>query len=495
MRLALPFERWRPRLALAFGNPSGFDFATTARAAIGAIGLFTVAAFAGLAAVTINPLFTLVAAAGVLVVGIAVVRIEPIERVLTLVLLIGGFILGYGFANMGIHAGPLPLPATEIIFLPLAVVTLLLPGTRPPKSILLPICLFSAIVFARLAFDYPHYGVLAIRDATIGIEVFIVAVGYRAVQRDGVHLWVKRMRIVMMGVLVYGGLLYPWRLAIAELGPTVGLQRPVQLFDARGTKFAVIAAALYFLTFSKGWKRYVAVGLVAGLVGAFQARTLYLLFPVSILVLGWACRQQLRTFLRLIPVIAVGALLVVAMGSLQIEGRRGPIDAAFLEAHARTLLGEEGPMSGSLEGRQEWFRLTMDEVTKSPASIAVGVGLGPDLTFGMLQGKDDQAIRKPHDDYLEVFARLGVIGFIFFVWFLLACLIPMARTARSGDGEEERFCAWLFAACIVYLGVAAAQPLLSFPYGSVPLFFMLGMGVGIAQSRLSERTIRAEVRH
>ncbi|MFN2489955.1 MAG: hypothetical protein ABR529_09505, partial [Actinomycetota bacterium] len=168
-------------------------------------------------------------------------------------------------------------------------------------------------------------------------------------------------------------------------------------------------------------------------------------------------------------------------GSLNIEGRRGEVSFSFIEAHARTLLGEEGPVSGTIRGRKEWFALTMDYVTSKPGYIVAGVGLGPDLTFGMLEGDEGQAVRKPHDDYLEVFARTGLIGFILFMWMLLACIIPIARKARSGSGNEERFCAWILAASFVYLGVAGAQPLLSFSYGSVPLFFILGMGVAIAR--------------
>lgn len=452
--------------------------------------LVGIAVLAG-AAVPKYGLFTLVGGAIIALLGTALVNVEPIERALTFILLVGGFILGYGFANVGIP-GPVPLPATEIVFIPLAAAAFVFPETRLHRQILLPLCLFAGVVFIRLAVDYPTWGVFAIRDSTIGLEAFIVAVGYRAMKRDGVQTWIRRMGWVMSGVLIYGGLLYPWRHTVEALGPTVGLQRPVPLLDLRGTKFAVIAAALYFLVFSRGWKRTLAVALITGLIGVFQARTLYILFPLTLILLGWVRRQQIRTWIRLVPVFVLGALLIAAMGSISVEGRRGPVDPQFIEAHARTLLGEEGPMSGSIRGRQDWLSRTIEEVTKSPSSIVVGLGLGPDLTFGQLRGNDDRAIRKPHDDYLEVFARLGAVGLFLFLWFLLACLIPIIRRARSGSGLEERFCAWIFVACVVYLGVAGAQPLLSFPYGSIPLFFMLGMGAAVAHHDLQAGSIPVE---
>jgi hypothetical protein len=42
---------------------------------------------------------------------------------------------------------------------------------------------------------------------------------------------------------------------------------------------------------------------------------------------------------------------------------------------------------------------------------------------------------------------------------------------------ESRLCAWVLAASVIYLGVAATQPYLAFPSGTVPLYFMLGMGL------------------
>ena len=54
------------------------------------------------------------------------------------------------------------------------------------------------------------------------------------------------------------------------------------------------------------------------------------------------------------------------------------------------------------------------------------------------------------------------------------------RPLEARDGESERFCAWIVASVITYPRVAASQPLLSFPYGSVPLFFLLGMGLAAA---------------
>jgi hypothetical protein len=434
----------------------------------------------GLAA-AIYPLAAFALAAVVLVLALALRNLEAMERGLTMLLFGGAVVLGYGFANLGLP-GAVPVPATEILFLPLAVVALSDRRTRLDARVLLPLTLYAVLVGIRLVFDYPNHGIFAIRDTTAALEAFILVVGFRAVARDGVGPWIRRLGYIY-GIVLAWGALYPWAKQIEALGPTVGLQRPTPLLDQRGVKFTVVAAGLYFLMFSRGWKRIVALGLVAGLIGIFQARTLYILFPLTIVLLGWAAHRFWRVALQLVPVALIGAAVILAASSLNLQGRRGDVNFEFISAHALTLTGQEGPKSGTIRGRLEWFDRTMDFVTSSPGYVLVGVGLGPDLTFGMLEGEEGQAVRKPHDDYLEVFARTGLLGFIFFMWMLLACLIPIARKARSGMGIEERFCAWVLAACVVYLGVAGAQPLLSFSYGSVPLFFLLGMGVAAARGR------------
>ena len=450
------------------------------RRPLGAVaGAALVAVAAGVAA-AVYPLAAFLVAAVVLVVAMALRDLAATERAMTMVLVGGAVLLGYGFANLGIRTGGIPIPATELLFLPLAAIALSHRQTRLHGRLLLPLTLYALLVLIRLFFDFPNWGVLAVRDSTAALEAFVLVIGYRAIARDGVAPWTRRLGYIAAAVIAYGALA-PFQAQLEAISPTVGLQRPTPLLDQRGVKFSVIAAGLYFLIFTRGWKRVVALGLVAGLVGIFQARSLYVLFPLGILVVGWAAHRVVRVALQLVPIALIGALVIMLAGDLGLQGRRGEVSFAFIEAHAGTLLGQEGPWEGSIEGREDIFERTIDYVTSSPWYVIGGVGLGPDLTFGTLEGKQGQQVRQPHDDYLEVFARTGLIGFTLFMWLLLSCLVPIARKARSGAGPNERFCAWILAAAIVYLGVAAAQPLLSFPYGSVPLYFLLGMGVAVSR--------------
>ena len=88
-------------------------------------------------------------------------------------------------------------------------------------------------------------------------------------------------------------------------------------------------------------------------------------------------------------------------------------------------------------------------------------------------------MRQPHNDYLETFGRTGIPGLACFVGLLAAVFLPVLRAARRAA-----------TAIVPYLVIAAAQPLLAFPYGTVPLFTLGGIGLAAvdrsAASRVTE---------
>ena len=445
----------------------------------GILGAAAVSAIAGVA-VAVYPVAAVALVWAVVILALAFRNLVATERLGALVLIGGVVTLGYGFANLGLRLGPVPLPATEALLIPLAALALADSRTRMRSNVVLPLCLFVGLVFIRLVFDYPNYGIYAIRDTTMAIEMFILVIGYRAIMRDGVEPWVRKLRLIFV-VSTIIGCLEPWEGTIGKMGPQVGLQRPTPLFDFKGVKFSVVAGGLLFAVYAWPWIRPLLVGLVTGLIGIFQARTLYLMFPLSVLILAWATRRPTRILARYIPAVAVGGMVLAFAAAYSIQGTEGEVSTEFLTQHVATLTGAEGTNAATIDARQEFIGETLSYVAQSPGTVLVGVGLGPDLTFGKWVGDEGQLVRNPHNAYLEVYARTGLLGFCLFAWVLLACLVPIARRARRADGPNATFCAWALAACFVYLGVAAAQPILAFPYGAVPLFFFLGMGLAAAE--------------
>ena len=398
--------------------------------------------------------------------------------------------LGYGFANVGLRAA-VPIPLADLVLLMLVVAAVIGRGDwRAPARVALPVILFLGIVLARLGFDVPVWHSLAVRDSTTAVEALAVLVGYRAVARDGIQAWVRRFGLVFIAVLVYGALT-PWQDWLAAHGPTVGLQRAVPLLGAGALSqnVSVVAALLFFMLYAEGTRRVVLMAWAIGVLALVQSRGLYLALGLSVVVAGWSLRRQGSTWLRLGVALVFAALLLSIVAGAGISGRLGRLSPDFYVKHVETLAGGQGPGAKSYNDRVVWTRKTLDAMRRSTTTEAVGVGLGPDLAFGFsyLNGV---SIRKPHDDFLEVLARTGIVGFSVFVFMLWSLVAPVARGARGASDGQGRFCAFLLAATTAYLAVAATQPLLAFPYGTLPVFIWLGMGAAVV-SGLQWRPSRA----
>ena len=448
--------------------------------------LFVVAAAAtGTALATgmliVRDLQLAVFAAGVFVMGAVVLMTRAsVVRAGTLLLLGGTLILGYGFANLGLQIGGPPIPLTEIILLPLIALVLLDERIRVDLRILVPLFVFAGIVVARLILDYPEYETLAVRDTTLAIEAFALVLGYRAIARDGLGPWLARLN-VLFGLLVLYACTFPWRHALQRNSPTVGLQRDVPLLGSfEGLPPRLGVALLFFAVFSWGARRVVLLSASLAIALFAQSRGIYLILPVAVLVLGWIRRASGKVLAAsvalVVPAVVVLSLLSAAGG----QGRLGDVSASFYSEHVGTLLGGEGKGAGTVDDRLEWARATVDLVGRSPVSVLFGVGLGPDLTFGFRQG-GEILVRKPHNDFLEVYARLGLVGFAAFTWLLVVAITPIVRCARRSSGIEGRFCSFVVAGSVVMFGIALTQPLLAFPHGAVPTFFLLGAGYSVAR--------------
>ena len=402
-----------------------------------------------------------------------------VERLLLFSLLGGALVLGYGFANVGLRSS-IPVPLADVILLTLVAAAVIgRPDWRAPARIVLPVAIFVAIVLVRLGFDIRVWHSLAVRDSTTAVETLAVLVGYRALARDGIGAWVRRLEWIFIAVLVYGSL-SPWRDSLASHGPTVGLQRAIPLFGvgAVGQDVSVVAAVVFFALYARGTRQIVLLAWGIGVLALVQSRGLYLALTLSVIVVGWCLHSQSATWLRVAGALALATVLLAIAAGAGVSGRLGQLSPDFYFKHVETIAGDSGPGAKSYHDRVVWARKTIDAMKQSTTTEAMGVGLGPDLAFGFAY-IDGASVRKPHDDFLEVLARTGVVGFSVFMFMLWSLVAPVARRARGVNDDRARFCAFVLAATAAYLVVAATQPLLAYPYGTLPVFIWLGMGAAV----------------
>ncbi len=389
-------------------------------------------------------------------------------------------VLGYGFANVGINLGNLPIPAAEVALLSLSALVVFR-TQQMPSSVLVPLILFGGFVGVRLIADYPRWGTLAVRDATLAFDAVAVVIGFGLVRLGRSDQLIRNLKAVFILTLVYGTF-YPWREQLASLGPNVGLRQNVPLLGSMsGIGVGIAASFLYFAIFSRGLERVFLMAWSLALVAVLQERGLYLALPVSILVMRVSGGSGGRKILRRSVVAALICLATLfSLGPLDLQGRLGSVAPAFYISHLATLLGQSGPSAGSLTHRLALTQGALNEFTQTPVTLIVGAGLGPDLASGFMAGGTD-LVRKPHNDFLEALVRLGILGAAFFFWLLLALLRPIVHCARNqSDDHRGVVCTWVVGVSTLYLLISATQPLLAYPFGAIPLFLFLGIGSGLA---------------
>jgi O-antigen ligase len=394
---------------------------------------------------------------------------------------LGGLaVLGYGFANIpAVPSAPVPLVDVLLVgaFLGLVFTGGRLPVPRLPFMVAALLFGFSTI---RLVVDYSTWGSLALRDYTTYVELSALFVGYWLMERIGLERWVRALTWISVTVVIYG--LMQFSGIFSTFNVLVGIQRPVTLLG-HVTGVASVSAFFFFALLRPfGSRSLVWAALATAPLFLFQSRGLYLALPLVIVLLA-LLRSRTRGLRRISAATAFAVIVAVIVLVIQPSGRFGTASPALVREQLMTLVGGTGVGDGSLNARTQWFAETTSRVSATTGALIYGLGLGPDLAGGF-SADSVLLVRKPHDDFLEVFARLGLVGLGLFVLLLGSALKGIVMGSRRSATSRERFFQqWVLANSAIYLFIAATQPLLAYPYGTIPLFSLLGAGLAVGAGR------------
>jgi len=399
------------------------------------------------------------------------------------VLLFLAVVLEYGFSQVGFRLGTVPLPLTEVFLAGLVYLYILI---RPFDAIRIPLpgwlLLFVVgLAFYRTLLALPDWGTLAFRDMTHFAEILTFFLGLWLFRCSSVRYLRLLCLVVFVAAIAYGSL-YPFRFALQEISPKVTLVKTVPLVGSMSGVGHAVAAALFVVLLNTTHPvRYILGAISLGVLAYVQARGLYLAIPIAVLTAFLSGRRPDRFhILKGILISLVVALLPIkVMIPLAPTGRIGEISPQFFWEHLKTAFGAEGVASGSVEHRRRMIAYTIELVSETPGAWLTGLGMGIDLIGGSETGSDP-TIRKPHDDYLEVYGRLGVTGLVPWVLAIVLVLSRLVGICRGVKDDEVRRLAisWLCVA-VIYLFIAATQPLFSYPFGAVPFYSLLGMAWGL----------------
>ncbi len=419
-------------------------------------------------------------------------------QILVLLALTPSIILNYGFDNFAVGAGRFNFPVGDLLmFLALILVTWQF-GKGAIKNILLdpPIaCLMVLLLmsFCHLLVDVPRYGFYAVRDSSKFFEAVILILGVMWVQNPLNIRLLKRWLFYVVLINLFYSYTFIWGEKIQAMSPNVGVFHPVPLLgNYQQTGLWLLLGVIYFIWIAPSivrWPRWILMLLAAAQLGGLaivQSRSTYVGIAVILLVL--VLFRETKKLVGFASTIACGIgvllalLLVVSALGIKLQGRVGPVTLSFVEEQAKTVLAVGDPntrMSHDVD-RADMYSEAWDRLRSSPANMVVGEGFGQVLVS--LVNDEGIQVREPHNSSLSVLARLGFVGLSFWLLFIWLVLVRYVRVLRMREGATATIL-WLFLCFLLYLLTATVQPTFEFSHGSMPFYFLVGLGIGIMGQR------------
>lgn len=418
-------------------------------------------------------------------------------QLLLLAALTPSIILNYGFDNFAVGAGGVKFPLSDVlVFIALLLVVQKF-GQRFIKEIVADppaLCLAGLLVmtFFHLLFNIPRWGFYSVRDSSMFFEAVLLILGVAWAQDPQSVEFLKRWLFYVFLINLFYSYTFNWAEKIQYLSPKFGVFHPVPLIgNYQQTALWSVAAAIYFIWIGPQvvrWPRWTLILLAAaqlGALGVLQVRAMYMgIGVIFVILLLFGETKKSVIFATTIGWGAgalVALLLIVSALGIQIQGRMGPVTFGFIGEQIQTVLniGNATTRMSHEEDRADWYGQVWQRITSSPVNLVVGEGFGQALINFV--NEEGIPVREPHNSSLTVLARLGFVGLSLWVLFLGMVVMRYIRylRKRSAPDDIRATVLWLFLCFVLYLMTFSVQPTLEFSHGSMPFYFLIGVGFGI----------------
>jgi hypothetical protein len=429
-------------------------------------------------------------------------------HIAVLAVLVWGYILGNrGFAQLSPTRG-LPLFPAEaglaisgLLLLAQCCVTRRIPLLKDGLNLILVIWILCGA--ARIGLDIKNHGFAAVRDfAMVYYAVFFFIAQSTLTVLPDPSRWLHRTILMASALLLPMYFLFSY---FPEFFTDTLTFRGVPLIfykgDLMGTFLAVGSLAWYVFYEerpSRIWALLMCLAL-AGSVVTTDNRASLLALVVSAFWLGLGGRWR---FLQILALSGVAGILVIVLWA-KFENRRiadTPLQGLYEKAlsltdftGSRTYSGQGAlPKGDNNRFRVVWWATVIEDTVKT--NPYVGVGFGYDLADQFLKNyyptnTDEFTARSPHSIFVTIFARMGAVGLIAFLIFVV-CMAHGTREAvrlRSSPHLAFPWCtswALLTAACF---GVVLEGPM-----GAVVFWIALGAGSAERWKRRNLQETEAE---
>lgn len=428
-------------------------------------------------------------------------RLYPPVLYLMLATLAGDIILTAGFMLLRVPPGGPGVPVNQIA-LALGLAILVLSGRSlgavTGTASFVPLYGLWVLAAGHLILDVPRHGVWAIRDAANILESGFFVIGFALATDTRFRPALTRWLDAVFICVAFYALLYPFQGQLARFSPMIssmsGYEAPL-FFNFVNTSSVALTAVCHILL-RKSWPPLVRAGL-AGLVVMWlivfvQARITYLQLVFLVALLALFARRELGEFAVVALLAAVFAGLFLLSG-IRLPGRLGQtFSLDFLLSHVQAIWGGGGEATrDAAEGvglRMRWWAEIQGNLARSPLHWFLGLGYGQPLTS--FRGLSDDVVREPHNSYVSIYGRLGVIGISLFLGFLAATAATAARliglARRSGDRELGAAALTMTCFLGVHVIYAVGEGGMEVSFIAAPFYFFAGAIGAMARRAVAE---------
>lgn len=354
--------------------------------------------------------------------------------------------------------------------------------------------LFGYVVL-RLVVSVGNFGAEWVRDAAPYVYIGIGIVGASSLARS-----TEATRALTMKV-VWGALIFhlTWTAVAAGLGVdtsgfprfpgaevSIGTVRPDIDCAVIGVTTALLIRNVLFRRMVKSSLFGLAMCVLA--VSGLDTRGGYLAIAASV-ILGlaatYAVLRESKTMMRPALGMVAGALVLGAVIFLPstVVGQR--LIATVDSSSASSV--EAKSAVGTAAARNEAWNKVLYWTAETSTRQTIGAGPGPNFivesgSAAVLQGTQYANVRSPHNWFVGLYARFGIVGFVLVTAVLLATAFRIATNIRRIGNNELLFTCAVLAVSI--LPIAAVGVVLESPFGAVPFWWSVGillsMGAGTA---------------
>jgi hypothetical protein len=392
---------------------------------------------------------------------------------------------GYSYTNMRLGN----IPFNEIFLMAgLFLAMSLLPIVIKYNPVIKPILLWSILFMPVVFYGVTIYGFFALRDASHSIEIWwipLAIIAFFDINEQKLH---KILKICIILYIVRAGI----QLFFSNTFTISGLHGEIPLF---ATHNMIIIGGICFWGIIVGLhKNYVILGLYLLSIILSQSRTEILVICFCGLVYLFIKRMSRSIIMRFLfflfaAVICYSVLVnIESINNLASKSKFGRILSVSEYAELMSSsIGKSDKFEGSADGvplRLGWAETIFTKAENDFSILLFGQGFGMPLTDFVIS--NSVIVREPHNSFLSVFARTGLIGIVVWSIFHVSISIKLFFFFRRNSILTQNDYAAKFLLCcfLTFTGSyvwALTQPYFETPYSAITIFITVGLMIRLYQ--------------